>query len=106
MAELQWESTALRRETAELRQYIAALEETVARIPPLEVRLAQTTYEIGLIRNSRTWRVREALVNVLKFRRRDDAEATIHGEPRPDGQDAPSPATGRHYCEREDHAGN
>ena len=85
---------------------IAALRQIVARIPPLEARLEQTTYELDLIRNSRTWRAREALVNVLGRGRRGNADQAIHSEPRPDGQDAQSPATGLHYCERKDHAGN
>ena len=56
-----------------------ALQAIVATIPPLEARLAQTTYELGLIQNSRTWRVREALVNVLGAR----AAGQFHANSRP-----------------------
>ena len=49
---------------------INALREIVATIPPLEARLNQTNYELGLIRSSRTWRVREALAHALHCERK------------------------------------
>ena len=61
------------REVASRGEQIVALAEIVAKTAPLEARLAQKTYELDLIRNSRTWRVREALVNVLHGERKTHA---------------------------------
>ena len=116
-----WEVAALQHENASLRQ-------TVATIPPLQARLEQTTYDLNLIQNSRTWRAREALANVMRFGRAathdpeyqaprppcpGNADQEIHSKPRPDPQagspqadhdHVPMVAVGQHYCERKDHA--
>jgi hypothetical protein len=100
------ERDAARQEVAWLRQENAALRTTAAEVPPLQARLSQTTYDLSLIRNSRTWRVRKALVSVLGLGRQGDADQENHDTPRPDGQNAQSSATGLHPCERKNHAGN
>jgi hypothetical protein len=46
-----------------LRQFVSAT------VPPLEARLAQTSHDLALIQNSRTWRVREALAHALRLGR-------------------------------------
>ncbi len=104
-----WEVAALQHENASLRQ-------TVATIPPLQARLAQTTYDLNLIQNSRTWRAREALANVMRFGRAathdpeyqaprppcpGNADQEIHSKPRPDPQaGARRPTTTMHPWSR------
>jgi hypothetical protein len=71
---------AARQTVALLEQENAALRQTAARVSALEARLAHTTHSLELIQNSRTWRSRQAVVDMLRFRRhgpRSDHRAGI-----------------------------
>jgi hypothetical protein len=110
------EQDVVRQELVDLYQYIAALQKRIDElerdkadlqraVQPLEASLCQANHQLGLMRNSRTWRIRAALVNVLG-RAQSGSVSKVDHPPQPDGQDAQSPATGLHYSERKDHAGN
>jgi hypothetical protein len=88
------ERDAAREKVAELWGYIGAMERTIATIPPLQAQLAQTSQELELIQNSRTWRVRETLVRVLGRRGGDHREFSINADS--DRQEAESSANGMH----------
>jgi hypothetical protein len=99
------ECRALAQQLAAARGEIAALKPVADLAVRLDARLAETKYELALIRNSRTWRLRDALVGAFGLGSRTRHDPATASDPQPEGQDAPPPATGGHYCERKDHAG-
>ena len=73
---------AARQAISSLEHENAALRETAAMIPALEVRLAHTAHSLELIQNSRTWRLRQAVVGLLRLRRHNPRANHAHAIPR------------------------
>ena len=66
-----YERDVARHEKLTLQHQNTHLQQRADMVPPLETQLAQASLDLDLIRRSRIWRAREALVGAWRFTRRD-----------------------------------
>ncbi len=60
-----------RQENAALQQENASLRQRAEMVPPLEEELARTALDLQLVRGSRTWRARGAVISAFRFSRQN-----------------------------------